>query len=182
MNVTSEKLHVYWDGSKTLAPNRSGLYWNVFTLWWEITTLNGNGLIVGDEYPNGANLKSWLAGRHSMINNIFLASLSNSDINWDITTPLKTDMQFDFIICQAVLEHVKDPVSAVRNLGNVLTPNRGFLYLHSHGPKFKEHRHPIDCYRFLRDGVIALAELAELELVDILYTESHWFSLMRKAT
>lgn len=177
---TSEKLHIIWDGGRIHAPNRSGLYWDIFSSWWDIFSLHGNGLLVGDEYPEAIDLKHWFIDRYPTIEFIFTTSLENSDINWDITTPLKTDMRFDWIVCQAVLEHVKNPVAAMRNLGNILNPS-GLLFVHSHGPKFKEHRHPIDCYRFMRDGIIALTEEAELDLVDILWTEAHWFTLSRKA-
>lgn len=180
MNHFSEKLHVPWGGGRIHAPNRSGLYWDIFSRWWDIFSLHGNGLLCGDEYPEVIDLKAWFSDRYPAIDNIFATSLENSDINWDICYPMKTDIRFDWIVCQAVLEHVKDPVAAMKNLASVVADN-GLIYLHSHGPKFKEHRHPIDCYRFMRDGVLALTETAGLELVDILYTQAHWFTLSRKA-
>jgi SAM-dependent methyltransferase len=178
--IFSEKLQIGWDGKSIKAPNRSGIYWDIFSKWWNIFHLHGDILLVGDEYPHMNDLRPWFMSRHPMINNVFSTSLENSDINWDITTPFEKNTKFDFVICQAVLEHVKDPVSATKNLANVIYDD-GFVFLHSHGPKFKEHRYPIDCYRFMRDGVIALIELAGLDLVDILYTDSHWFTLSIKA-
>jgi SAM-dependent methyltransferase len=177
--IFSEKLHIGWDGSSVKAPNRSGIYWDIFPKWWNIFSLQGNGLLVGDEYPHIIDLKVWFINRYPRINNMWCTSLENSDFNWDITTPIGKNIKFDFVICQAVLEHVKDPISATKNLANVISKN-GFLFLHSHGPRFKEHRYPIDCYRFMRDGVMALMEFSELKLVDILYTDSHWFTLSRK--
>ena len=179
MNTVSENFHIAWNGDRTKAPNRSGVYWEIFPLWWQLFPLRGNGLLIGDEYPEATALKKWFQDKHPMIENIVASSLENSDMDWDITHPLEKEIRFDWIICQAVLEHVKDPVAAVKNLGSVLNHN-GLLFLHSHGPEFKEHRHPIDCYRFMRDGVIALLQLAKLELVDILWTSSHWFALSRK--
>ena len=175
--MLTERLRIEWNGESIKAPNRSGIYWGVFDKWWEIFAMHGEVGMIGDEYPLGIELKSYLAERFPMIENIYLISLENSDVDWDITKPIT--LSFDWIVCQAVLEHVKDPVAAVKNMTNALTDN-GFLMLHSHGPKFKEHRHPIDCYRFFRDGVLALAELAELEIIDILWTEAHWFLLGKK--
>jgi hypothetical protein len=77
-----------------------------------------------------------------------------------------------------VLEHVKDPVASVKNLAKNLNPN-GFVYLHSHGPNFRYHPYPINCYCFFRDGIVALAELSNLEIVDMLWTSVHWFMLLK---
>ena len=174
----TEYLKVEWNGESIKAPNRSGIFWGVFDKWWDIFAMHGDVAMVGDEYPLGIELKSYLAERFPMIENIYLASLENADYDWDITKPRFQEC-FHWIVCQAVLEHVKDPVAAVKSLSYALKWN-GFVMLHSHGPRFKEHRHPIDCYRFLRDGVIALAELAQLQIVDMLWTESHWFLLGKK--
>ena len=178
----SEKLKIEWNGEKVAAPNLSGLYWQPFTDWWEKFGLKMNGLLVGEEYPKGADLKEWFVKRYPEIDEVCISSLGNSDINWDITYSKRwlPYSPYQFIICQAVLEHVKNPILAVQNMGHLLN-RQGMLYIHSHGPDFKEHRHPIDCYRFMRDGVLALAELSGLETVDILYTSSHWFLLLRKA-
>lgn len=176
----TENLNIEWDESKRVkAPNKSGLYWGVFDKWWKEVSLFGNVLSVGDEYPQGRELKSYLSRRFPMIDNIFIDSLSDSDLDWNITEKFFYSVRFDWIICQAVLEHVSDPVAAVKNMAEVLNPT-GFIMLHSHGPGFPEHRHPIDCYRFLRDGVVALANQADLTIIDMLWTDRHWFLFAKK--
>lgn len=184
MIYRSEKLSIQWDGKEKIkAPNRSGLFWKVFAEWWDIFPLEGKGLLVGENYKdNGTEMKGFFHKVSGKVTEVLLSDISNSDENWDITQPYsgyKENFEFNWIICQAVLEHVKDPVAAVRNLVEVLTWD-GFLYIHSHGPEFGEHRHPIDCYRFLRDGVIALADLSGgARIVDMLYTKQHWFLLLQ---
>jgi hypothetical protein len=176
----TENLGIEWDETKRIrAPNRSGIYWGIFDEWWNNVQLFGNVLSVGDEYPQGTELKSFLSNRFPMIDHVYINSLSNSDLDWDITQPLTLDMKFDWIICQAVLEHVIDPVAAVYNMVATLDPHR-FIMLHSHGPGFPEHRHPIDCYRFFRDGVVALANHADLTIIDMLWTNRHWFLFGKK--
>lgn len=180
----SEKLGLKWNGKeKVLVPNRSGLIWQPFVEWWEIFDLKGDGLLIGETYSDhGQEMKSFFSGITKGEGKIVLSSLSDSDVNWDITQPYEgyySPFEFDWILCQAVLEHVIDPVQATKNLVAVLKVN-GFLYLHSHGPEFQEHRHPIDCWRFLRDGVIALADQSGARIVDMLYTSSHWFLLLQK--
>lgn len=184
MTYKTEKLGLPWDGSERVkAPNRSGLFWKPFAEWWDIFGLEGDGLLVGEEYKDsGVELKSFFSGIQKGDGKIIITSTSDSDVDWDIVQPyegLSSPFEFNWIICQAVLEHVKDPVRAVQNLVKVLRQS-GFLYLHSHGPSFGEHRHPIDCWRFLRDGVLALAEQSGARIVDMLYTDAHWFLLLQK--
>lgn len=182
MIYKSEKLSINWDGrAHVKVPNRSGLIWSVFKEWWDIFPLRGHGLLVGEEYNDGGvEVKSFFSGIGET-EDIIISSITDSDVDWDITTPymgIHDPFLFDYIICQAVIEHVKDPVRAVENLVDVLLPE-GFLYLHSHGPAFKEHKHPIDCWRFLRDGVLVLGNHDSARIVDMLYTDAHWFLLLQ---
>ena len=181
--IYREILKIKWDGKSCIkAPNSSTIYWSVFYHWWKRFPLIGNGWLIGDEHPFLLPLKEWFYERYPNITNIGGVSLDRSDILWDICDSASAVIlhgRSKFIICQAVLEHVKDPVSAVKNLADCLTDG-GMLYLHSHGPAFEEHRFPVDCYRFFRDGVLALAELSGLNILDILWTPNHWFLLLRK--
>lgn len=175
----SENLGIEWDENyKVKAPTNSALYWGIFDQWWKRYPLMGEGILVGEEYPKLTHLKQFFYDKFPHIEDMVGVSLENSDTVWDITKTAPFNVLFDWIICQAVLEHVSDPVAAVRNMVSV-TNVGGMIYLHSHGPKFKEHRWPVDCWRFLRDGVVGLAEQTCCEIVDLLWTESHWFMLMK---
>lgn len=88
------------------------------------------------------------------------------DVDGDITSlPFRTESA-DAIICKDVLEHVRDPKSAVREMLRVLRPN-GLLYcsvpfLHPyHG-----HSTLPDFWRFTHEGVQSLfADFRQLDVV-----------------
>jgi SAM-dependent methyltransferase len=74
--------------------------------------------------------------------------------------PFPADL-FTRIECDAVLEHVEDPVAVMRELTRTLAPG-GYLHLvtpfcHPY------HEYPIDCWRFTPEGLKRLA--AGLEIV-----------------
>ncbi len=170
----TEKLKIQWDGRRRIsAPNKSVLYWGPFDDWWNMFGLAGYGMLVGDEGNYGTALKLFFRERWPDIKSISTVGLAGSDIDWDIIEPIELPYKYDWIICQAVLEHVRDPVSAVKNMALQLNIG-GKMYLHSHGPKFAHHRHPLDCYRFMRDGVIALADLSNCKILDMVWNEKHW--------
>jgi SAM-dependent methyltransferase len=59
--------------------------------------------------------------------------------------------KYSHIVSTDTWEHILDPVSASRNVGRSLLPGgRLFLTTVSSWP---EHRHPIDTYRFMEDGL-----------------------------
>ncbi len=64
---------------------------------------------------------------------------------------------FDCVSCLETLEHLKDPFRAVSEIKGVLRPG-GMILLSAAGNGFREHRHPIDCWRILPDGMKALLE------------------------
>lgn len=65
------------------------------------------------------------------------------------------DKPFDCISCLETLEHLEDPIRAVSEMRGVLRPG-GMLLLSAAGNGFREHRHPIDCWRILPDGMKVL--------------------------
>lgn len=73
------------------------------------------------------------------------------------------DDYYDFVISGQALEHVEFPWETMREITRVLKPG-GLccIIVPSAGPV---HRYPLDCYRFYRDGMIALANWAGLEVV-----------------
>ena len=170
----------YIEGEKWPTINKR-FYHGLLARWWDKFGLNGRGLIIGESGDRWNKVKSKFLAEHSGIDKIYSVDLQNSDINWDITVAYNKPLSifFDWIVCQAVLEHVIDPPAAMRNLGSVLKVG-GLLYVHSHGPEFPRHRHPIDCYRFFPDALISFCSMANLELVDYIWTSTNWFALYRK--
>lgn len=58
--------------------------------------------------------------------------------------------EFDCVICLEMLEH--DPFFwlSIENMRHVLRPD-GYLVISTPANGFPEHRHPVDCYRFMPD-------------------------------
>lgn len=68
---------------------------------------------------------------------------------------------FDFVISGQCLEHVEFPWETVKEMARVLKP-KGDVYIIVPS-RWPEHKYPIDCYRYLPDGMRSLAKWAGLE-------------------
>ena len=158
-------------------PGRNGNYHGLLKQWLNHFGLEDKGLIIGERGTGGEAVKKVIKEEYGVEG--YSVDLGKSDIVWDITTPLETEEKYGWILCQAVLEHVTDPVAAVKNMSTLLRKG-GRLYIHVPGPNFPYHAYPIDCYRFFRDAFVAWAELANLEIEDLLYTPMHSFVAYRR--
>lgn len=74
------------------------------------------------------------------------------------------DEKFDVVISGQTLEHVEFPWVFIKELARVLKKG-GFMFLIAPA-LIHEHRHPIDTFRYYRDGMISLAKWAELEVIE----------------
>jgi len=119
-----------------------------FPLWWNLFDLNGCGYIIGESKIQSQWISKKLQKEYNT-DNILSVDVINSDIKLDITKE-NLPNKVDFIFCMAVLEHVVDPGSAIRNMASALNPG-GLLCISVPNNGFKQHRRPIDCYRFLED-------------------------------
>ncbi|MDD4478561.1 MAG: class I SAM-dependent methyltransferase [Mesotoga sp.] len=73
------------------------------------------------------------------------------------------DNSFDVVISGQCLEHVEYPWRTVEEIARVLKPGgMCCIIAPSNGP---EHRYPIDCYRYMPDGMKAMAKDAGLKVV-----------------
>ena len=71
---------------------------------------------------------------------------------------------FDIVITGQTLEHVKRPWEWIKNLTKYFDKYICVIAPHS----FKEHRFPIDTYRYLPDGMRDLFEYAGIKPIEIL--------------
>ncbi len=114
-----------------------------------------------------------------LVNQDIPHSLHNGNIH--IYSPIHdipvADGHFDGVICNAVLEHVANPVEVVREIHRVLKPG-GYLYLVV--PFLQpEHLDPTDFQRYTKDGLRKLVtdegfEVVKLEGVHSVYTTLAW--------
>lgn len=79
--------------------------------------------------------------------------------------PELEDASFDAVVCGQTLEHVEYPWRLMTSIAATLKPGGlAMVVAPSRGP---EHRYPRDCYRFLPDGLRALAGWAGLAAVEV---------------
>jgi len=83
----------------------------------------------------------------------------NRPYDWSM---LQTDY-FDVVISGNVLEHVEFPWITFSEMARILKPGGLLCVVVPNG--FREHRYPVDCWRFFTDGVIAFARMAHLEVL-----------------
>lgn len=80
-------------------------------------------------------------------------SAPGTDVIWDVCLPPPpglTQAAFSSLLCHALLEHVIDPTTALRNMLNLLARD-GKLYFMTHTPSFTKHQIPRDYCRFHHD-------------------------------
>jgi SAM-dependent methyltransferase len=71
----------------------------------------------------------------------------------------------DVLVSGQAFEHIAQPWAAILEVARVLAPGGVCcLVAPSSGP---EHRYPVDCWRIYPDGFVALAALAELEVLEV---------------
>jgi len=81
---------------------------------------------------------------------------------------------FDVVVSGSLLEHVEYPWMTMIEVARVLKP--GGLTCHVAPSAGFEHRFPVDCYRYYKDGFAALANWADLEILKV-FTD--WGSIHR---
>jgi SAM-dependent methyltransferase len=79
----------------------------------------------------------------------------------DVSSIPVEDRRYDAVICTQVLEHVPDPLKALKELYRVLAPG-GTLWL-STNFYFEEHEQPYDYFRYTQFGLQYLLEQADFQ-------------------
>lgn len=85
------------------------------------------------------------------------------DYFWNFENPAPNFGKFDLIVSQAMLEHLIDPFSHIKDLVNSVNSN-GHLIIHTVVPGFPYHRYPIDCMRFYPDWFEEVANRLSLKI------------------
>jgi len=87
---------------------------------------------------------------------------------------------YDVIISGQCLEHVKDVKNWIQQINKCLKPN-GIVCIIAPW-KWHEHRHPIDCWRILPDGMkFLLKDVCEFEIKKVFMQEIDCIGIAQKA-
>jgi SAM-dependent methyltransferase len=107
--------------------------------------------------------KTFFAGAGKYIGTDYLSDRSRPDVIASALQIPFADNSFDTVVSTEVLEHVPDPLRAMREMQRVLKPG-GFLIL-STPMYWPRHEVPYDFFRYPYDGMLYLVKESGLDLV-----------------
>jgi len=175
MKYNSER--VWWINTPKGRSDNNG-YSAPFPLWWTKYDLQGYGYLIGEPDPQGEWINKKLQKEYPKVKHAHSVDIKDAEIVLDIAiNPLPG--RVDFVFCMAVLEHVYDPINAVRHMGDALKQG-GLLCISVLGNGFKQHRRPVDCFRFLEDSLDAFAIAGCVNLLDYAQ-EREWCAIYRRS-
>ncbi len=109
--------------------------------------------------------KNFFAGAEKYVGLDYLTDRSTPDVVGSATAIPLADTSFDTVVSTEVLEHVPDPLKALREMYRVLKPG-GHLIL-STPMYWPRHEVPYDYFRYPYDGLLHLVKESGFELVQL---------------
>lgn len=91
------------------------------------------------------------------------------DMTWDYTRYKSIDIEwgnFELVICCETIEHEPRFWKIIENLYLDCAPG-GHIIISAPANGFPEHRHPVDCYRFMQDAFQCFYTTDECQLLDL---------------
>lgn len=166
-------------------PNISGFYHGILRDFWEAYGLGERCLLISETVPTRQVFASKYPQTDFTCSDFYvdLQSCSQTDVLWDICSPQIPESlhgRFDSVICQATMEHVWDPATALENLFELLNTS-GRLFIHTHTPCFFYHAWPRDYCRFWPDWFKdAEVRIPGAQLLEMLCVSGHAFVAYEK--
>ena len=109
--------------------------------------------------------KTFFSGAQKYVGMDYLTDRSSPDVVGSATDIPLGDHSFDTVVCTEVLEHVTDPLKALREMHRVLKTD-GHLIL-STPMYWPRHEVPYDYFRYPYDGLLHLVNASGFELVQL---------------
>ncbi len=174
-------------------PNIVGHFLPVLRGYWENYGLGAKCLLVSESIKVSKAMRGYYPNTEFISCDLFsnLMGYEAEDrphFTWDVCCKPPegiAENRYDSVICQALLEHVIAPTTAIANMAALLKQG-GRLYLQTHTPSFHKHSVPRDYMRFHHDYfedlpkylsaeyklVIALSEMhSTLGVVSVVFTK-----------
>lgn len=145
-------------------------------------------LLVAEPTESGPILAEWLQVNHgisvevSAFEDEIGAAWHSMQPNFDICDPffdLSGVQPANVVITQALLEHVVDPVQAIRALSSVLVSG-GILVIQTCNPFITLHRYPIDALRFFPDFFWKMSDYVAVTTEHVEEVNGSVYAVLRK--
>jgi SAM-dependent methyltransferase len=98
-----------------------------------------------------------------------LDMIEGTNVTIAVKSPYKwnevDDNYCDILISGQAFEHIEFPWLAITEIARIVKPGGVICIIAPNGLGF--HRHPVDCWRYYSDGMIALARWAGLEILHV---------------
>jgi SAM-dependent methyltransferase len=168
------------EGPHLLVSNVSGFYHRILQEYWERFGLGLNCLLVSETTKVAAEFRQRYPNTTFTATDYYveLQPEPHCDVVWDLCAAQTHPAlgQYDSIVCQATLEHVLDPIQALRNLAALLNPG-GHILVQTHTPAFHYHAYPRDYLRYFPDWFADAGSIVGLDLVELLCVDGHAFAV-----
>jgi hypothetical protein len=172
----------FWLGTPFKVPNPSTGYHGILKQWWDHYKGNHSKWLLVSELNHIKEYFSRVYPGDQFNTLEFYASADQVDYRYNLCDRSIPDElpKFDIVVCQATLEHVYDPFSAVSNMVSVLNKN-GLLTIHTHVQPYPYHPYPHDYVRFFSDWFIDIPKyIGSVELLDLCENDGHIFASYKK--
>lgn len=141
-----------WVGGRLPCSNKSKGYHGLLKQWWEHYAIDyTKWLLLGETKETARDFKrmypekSFYTLELEGSNSTYTADICSLDIRSSLSDT------FEVLVCQALFEHLFDPVQALRNMVE-LAGAEAFIFIHTHPvPGIPYHAHPRDYLRYFPD-------------------------------
>jgi SAM-dependent methyltransferase len=125
----------------------------------EFTILDVGSLSVNGSYKEIFNKKNWKYVGADIVKGENVDVVLKNPFDW--SKELKDDL-FDIVVSGQTFEHVERPWEVMTEISRVMKPGAICCII---APSNGEYHEPPDCWRFYSDGMKALANYANLEVI-----------------